>query len=46
MPEPDPATIDSAAVAALAAEPVTWADKGLPPELWGRAPGVGAAGCR
>ncbi len=36
MPEPDPATIDAAALAASAAEPLTWADKGVPPELWGR----------
>ncbi len=36
MPEPDPATIDSDALAALAARPLTWADKGVPPELWGR----------
>ena len=38
MPEPDPATIDAAALAASAAEPLTWADKGVPPELWGRTP--------
>jgi D-serine deaminase-like pyridoxal phosphate-dependent protein len=36
MPEPDPATIDAGALAALAAEPLTWADKGVPPELWER----------
>ena len=36
MPEPDPATIDAEALAASAAEPLTWADKGVPPELWGR----------
>ena len=36
MPEPDPATIDAGALTALAAEPLTWADKGVPPELWGR----------
>jgi D-serine deaminase-like pyridoxal phosphate-dependent protein len=35
MPEPDPATIDAEALAASAAEPLTWADKGVPPELWG-----------
>ena len=38
MPEPDSATIDAAALAASAAEPLTWADKGVPPELWGRTP--------
>ena len=38
MPEPDPATIDAAALATSAAEPLTWADKGVPPELWGRTP--------
>jgi len=38
MPEPDPATIDTATLAASAAEPLTWADKGIPPELWGRTP--------
>jgi len=36
MPEPDPAIIDPDALAASAAEPLTWADKGVPPELWGR----------
>ena len=38
MPESDPASIDAAALAASAAEPLTWADKGVPPELWGRTP--------
>lgn len=38
MPEPDPATIDAAVLAASAGEPLSWADKGIPPELWGRTP--------
>ena len=43
MPEPDPATIDAEALAASAGEPLSWADKGVPPELWGRpAKDVGA----
>jgi D-serine deaminase-like pyridoxal phosphate-dependent protein len=36
MPEPDPGTIDEQAVQSLGAEPLSWADKGIPPELWGR----------
>ncbi len=36
MSRPNPATIDAAAVAALADVPVSWADKGLPPKTWGR----------
>jgi D-serine deaminase-like pyridoxal phosphate-dependent protein len=36
MPNPDPATIDAGAVAALAQHRVSWADKGSPPEAWGR----------
>ncbi|HEY5980789.1 MAG TPA: alanine racemase [Microlunatus sp.] len=36
MPQPDIATIDAGALARLFAEPLTWADKGVPPELWGR----------
>lgn len=36
LPEPDPGAIDVPAVQSLGAEPLTWADKGIPPELWGR----------
>ena len=36
MSEPDPATIDTGTVAALADRRLSWADKGVPPELWGR----------
>jgi D-serine deaminase-like pyridoxal phosphate-dependent protein len=36
MPEPDPATIDHQAVHSLRGERLSWADKGIPPELWGR----------
>ena len=47
MSYPNPATIDSAAVAALADVPVSWADKGLPPMTWGRpVREVAAAGLR
>ncbi len=38
MPEPDPAVIADSALTALDARPVSWADKGFPPELWGRTP--------
>ncbi|GAA3695150.1 amino acid deaminase [Microlunatus aurantiacus] len=38
MPEPDPAVLDAAALAVSDAQPLTWADKGVPPELWGRTP--------
>jgi D-serine deaminase-like pyridoxal phosphate-dependent protein len=47
MPDPNPATIDAAAVAALADVRVSWADKGLPPKTWGQPVGeVSAAGLR
>lgn len=35
MPEPDPGAIDAVAVAALGQQTLSWADKGIPPELWG-----------
>lgn len=38
MPDPDPAVFDAAALAALDARPLSWADKGFPPELWGMTP--------
>jgi D-serine deaminase-like pyridoxal phosphate-dependent protein len=38
MPEPDPAVLDAVALAALEARPLSWADKGFPPELWGKTP--------
>lgn len=34
MFEPDPGTMDGAALAELAQRRLTWADKGVPPELW------------
>ena len=43
MPEPDPGTIDTHAVAALEDQALTWADKGIPPELWGRTVAEAAA---
>ncbi|MDN5761907.1 MAG: amino acid deaminase [Microlunatus sp.] len=36
MPERDPATVDARAVTALAEQRLTWADKSIPPELWGQ----------
>ncbi len=45
MPQPDPGAIDELAVQSLDAEPLTWADKGVPPELWGRS-AAEAAGLR
>lgn len=38
MPDPDPAVLDAATLAAADALVLTWADKGVPPELWGRTP--------
>lgn len=43
MPEPDPGTIDAAALAELRGRRLTWVDKGMPPELWGRTVAEAAA---
>lgn len=43
MPARDPATIDGGAVDRLGRLPLTWADKGVPPQLWGRSAAEAAA---